>query len=1367
MAQLRTPLHEQGPVNAGERRLLDFLTVNLPDNYYVIPNLNLASMGANHLMKYWEYDCIVVAPHGIFHIENKDWAGNLVGDDWAWISCGQERPNPHRTAKRKTDILVSTLHNRHPDWQFGWIHTLVTLSHPSQSKFGLDPNSATYDRTFTLGKALLDFLRDPLLSGSSAGKITTIQSAITDELTGLSSSSQNNPRTHIFDYRIEEVLEETDDYTEFLCVKEPLASAHYRLREYPLDKSGLTSIQLQERTNRVKNAEMAQEKIGLSPYIVQTEYRMNDTTTNYYEIMRWQEENTLRSRLGRGTLKQSDKVNMVLDVAKALKAIHHENVIHRNVNPDNIYLYEDCKAALGGFGMAWFMEHTALGFTVMANGAASAYTAPELLAGDALKCSDIFSLGVVFYELVTGRLPFDSVTTFITLHGGVLADDMMPTRQAKELPTWFDEVVSHTIVEDIGKRWQSADELIAFIGQHTQSGAASTKPDNKPLYVKDLKAGMQVTPSLTLHETLGKGGFGKVFKVWHDLQKEYYAIKVFDRGTSVDNAINEFEALKALDHPNIVRFVWNDRTMPGGLFYTLMELLEGENLQKYTDGSMRLPNDEIYKMTDQILDALCYMQSKEPHIYHRDIKPSNIVWHRRQIFKLIDFNISTTVPEDKSFAGTEPYMAPDLIVSAKKIDWDDSADTFALGVTLYQLLVHAYPWPGGQMKPRIGIMPTDIRTYNDKLSDAMADFVMKAIITDRDKRFSTAAEMRDALHAIGHEGMLKKEQRQQQKPATNIVDYINSLYSQSHHGNSGTRSGSGDSRLDSLTYSETLLDKTLKSDIAALRYKLIIITGNAGDGKTAFLHHIEELDPGRMPLPTGNGSRFTIEGSPFESNYDGSQDEESTVNDDVLERFFKPFFDLDDYNKACEGRIIAINEGRLTDFLSTHEHLGPLRDNIDDYFYKEGHTELLPGLMVINLNLRSVTADSSTVPSLLFQQVKKLTAPSLWEQCSLCPARDKCFIRFNVGTFQDSSSGDEVARRLEWLVRTVSYKRELHITIRDLRSMLAWMLTRDYSCDEVKQLVEYITAENDWQYYWHYYYFNISAPTAWPSRQDGFFTLPTLESNDRLVRLLRETDVAMASLPAYDRDLYFATKKPANYLPFSERTADLLKDFNEHHHIRPVHEIDGSDKRSPETERLKCFVRHHYYEGAQGFDFHRRLPYRFVNDFHKELHEDDDNARQRTMQNLAEAISRSEGCRNSQLTDGYLILSNSNIGDPISKSYRRFPLDEFELFVDRTDHLTRYIEYEPGSLIFRHKKDTFISLTIGLDLYEMLQYIRDGFNPSVNDLRGRFIELQIFKNLLEARTYKEILVTKNGRKFTAIRLDENKKIIVSPLQNNE
>jgi hypothetical protein len=109
-------------------------------------------------------------------------------------------------------------------------------------------------------------------------------------------------------------------------------------------------------------------------------------------------------------------------------------------------------------------------------------------------------------------------------------------------------------------------------------------------------------------------------------------------------------------------------------------------------------------------------------------------------------------------------------------------------------------------------------------------------------------------------------------------------------------------------------------------------------------------------------------------------------------------------------------------------------------------------------------------------------------------------------------------------------------------------------------------------------------------------------------------------------------------------------------------------------------------------------------------------------------------------------------------------LNDFELYVNRTDHLTKYIEYESDSFTFRHKEDTFIQLTVSLDLFEMLQFIQNGFSPSANDLRGRFIELQIFKNLLEARTYKEILVTKNNRKFTVVRLDTNNTIIIEPLK---
>lgn len=1372
MAQIRKPLHDDGPVNAGEKRLLDFLSVKLPDNYYIVPNLNFAIMGNNHVMRFWEYDCLVVSPHGVFHIENKDWAGNLEGDDFAWFLNGQERANPHKTAGLKSRILASQIHNQHPDWRFGQIVTLVTLSHPQQSKFGMDPQCTCYPQTFTLGDDLVSFLTNPARIGRLENDILPYQTKIVDVLTGLSSSQRRTERKNIFEYRIEEKLQETEQFTEYLCVPKLLMTAKYKIREYPLDIHGLSPAELEKRRTAVQNAAIAQSKIGGSPYIVAAECRMNEEQTYYYEISRYQDESSLRSKLRQKTFKQSDKVNIILDIANALKVAHKAGVFHRDVTPDNIYVYEGGKAALANFGLSWFVEHSDLGFTVSAAAEfmKSPYTAPELLEGDVNSGSDLFSLGVIFYELMVGKTPFDSALTFTTAMGGVVADDLLPSHIIKDLPEWMDEVVKHTIVADPYQRWQESDELIDFIDnaikqeQTSSSAVAKTSKNDgeKVWYLKDMIPGLDIGSSITLHEMLGKGGFARVFKAWHKLQSQFFAVKIFDRDASVDNAISEFNALRELHHSNIVKFVFNGESKQG-LFYTIMELLEGENLQDYTRGDLRLPADMVYALAHQILEALVYMQEKNPPIYHRDIKPSNIMWHNRETFKLIDFNISTTT-EDKSFGGTFPYMAPDLIQSSNKIDWDKSADTFSLGVTIYELLAHAYPWPGSQMRPNVNVEPTDIRKYNAKLSDAMADWVMKSIRTDRHQRFETAKSMLKALNAIGYNGMLKDTSMVSSHiiysgESVDPVDYINSLYSQSHHGNSGTRAKNVSSGFDDLTYTETKLDKQLLEDIKNLKYKLVIITGNAGDGKTAFIHRIEAMDPNRTPYRNNNGSQFFLNGVRFESNYDGSQDEEEKANDEVLAEFFKHFHGLDDYTQAPEGRVIAINEGRLVDFLSTNPELRNLKENIEEYFYQEGHAELIPGLMVINLNLRSVTAKDGDQPSLLAQQVKKLTRPELWTKCEGCPIADRCFIKYNVDTFQDSSAGDEVINRLEWLVRTILYKRELHITMRDLRSMIAWMLTRDYSCDEVKRLVEYVESEKLPEFYWQYYYFNLTSPGAWIA--NGIFDLPSLDSNDRLIKLLRETDMAGVALPAYDRDLYYSAKKQNDYLIFSDRKSSLLKAFNDANEIVPAYDVKSDMIRMQITGRHKSYIRHQYFEGK--FDFRRRLPYRYASEFEKQLKKGDPAALHETMQNLARAISISEGCDNPSLSEGYMLLASSNANDPISKSYRRFSLDEFELFVNKTDHLTKYIEYESDCLIFRHKTDKFIKLTVSLDLFEMLQYIRNGFSPSANDLRGRFIELQIFKNLLEAKTYSEILVTKNNRKFTKISLDSLNHITVQPL----
>ncbi len=278
-------------------------------------------------------------------------------------------------------------------------------------------------------------------------------------------------------------------------------------------------------------------------------------------------------------------------------------------------------------------------------------------------------------------------------------------------------------------------------GKSVRMGLRKGHDDDSGL--KELKPGMRVSPSLILYEELGRGGFSRVFRVWHEIHRKFYAIKIFARDASVENAVNEFNTLGRLRHEGIVRYEYADRTVPGGLAFILMELLDGENLRRYTAGDMWLPSSEVRDMAVQVLRALEYMQRLDPPVFHRDVKPGNIVWHQHRTFKLIDFNFASSA-DDRSFGGTPSYIAPDLITDGNRIEWDPSADTFALGVTMYELLSHQYPWPGVRL-PNVHRYPTDIRMYRPELPADVAEFLSKAVATDRNGRFRTAGEMLEAL----------------------------------------------------------------------------------------------------------------------------------------------------------------------------------------------------------------------------------------------------------------------------------------------------------------------------------------------------------------------------------------------------------------------------------------------------------------------------------------------------------------------------------------------------------------------------------------------------------------------------------------------
>jgi serine/threonine protein kinase len=1576
MAKIIKPPYFDSVVNAGEKRLLDFLQVKLPDTYFLIPNVEIASTNPrNNRTQFWEYDLIVVAPHAVYNIENKDWKGRIEGADDYWYINDRQSPNPLKTGRQKTAILASKLKEANRDWGKAWIQNMLTLSYPNSFEPILWQEAANL--SFTLSDKLIKYIQDPEQIGKYEGAISDVQNDIVQFLIGEQNKKSPTEKKEIQGYEIIEVLkQESDNYVEYLVKpKNVTSNIRKRAKEYALQVVGLSPEELRNREENIKNQYNALQKIRSNPFILPVEFKVDEENHLFYEITDLMEDDSLRSAARNKTFTFDERISIVKNIMSALKSAHKENIFHRDINPENIYL-SNGYAYLGNFGKSYFTDHNENGYTVMPTineSSATPYHPLELIAKDASRASDIYSLGVLIAWLFSGKEPITGPFELDKL-GGKLPEDRLPSAENSALPKWIDEVCSKTILTDSDQRIDSIEELEKMIDDAIKEENSSkeetkskTTSSTKHQDTYDLNEGDRVDDYIIIKK-LGQGGYSRVFKAKHDLQGRDYALKLFHESVSIKSVIDEYKALIELNHPNIVKFIWNGQTRYGQ-FYTTTEFLDGSDISTYTKTDANLPISTVFQLAEEILSALTYLQERENPILHRDVKPQNIIWDKNGRFVLIDFNVASLTQDNKDYVGTNPYLAPDLI-DGQNVNWDLSADTFSLGITLYELVTKRYPWPQGRI-PKISIEPEDPKIANLRISDDFATFLLQAISTKPEIRFASAKEMLDRLREIGSDNLLaenkeeagaiivdQKEYRTEvfiiqgstrirllnemtkygelrktihsslnkfkekiegykssislqdklkvviktdnevlinetfweggarnfnegninkvydalrnsfeentnklkahkiDVEGIDIVDYINSLYSQSKSGNWGTRVNDRGSQYDEATYSPSKLDRKLIPDILDGRFKLIIITGNAGDGKTAFIRKIENAKSIKNLNRFGhkNGAEFEINNIPFESNYDGSQDEDDRINNEVLESFFEPFEGLEDFNKAKNGRIIAINEGRLVEFLKTSEKYHSLHDIIDQYFYKEGHFVLPKGLMIINLNLRSVTARDDKEPSLFRQQVKALTNKNLWNKCEGCSMANKCFIKYNVESLNDPASGDEVITRMEWLLRTVGLKRELHITMRDLRSFIAFMISRDYSCEEVNDV--YNKLQYTPEKYWQLYYFNITNP-------DQIDT----GNSDRLVKLLRETDIGNVAIPNLDRDLFFGQHINRNYLEFSDREFDLLDTFNNNKIWVPAHE--QTDEVLGRIKSIqKTFIRHQYYEGRIS-DYKNRLPYQSLQTFYKALSVSKENSLsdvqltywtndekshhlkleyeiedfldysvfmekcidqlketvlkesgiikqlsftndvtkfneiillkpyeasswtdfknvsnsesiekrllllynkltedslQKLKVSLSMAISMNEGCANEAIWQKHLVLSSSEINDPFSNSFRLFDLNDFELFVNRTDHLVKYLEYEPDSLIFRHKRETHIELVISLDLFEMLYFIQQGYSPSLNDLRGKFVELTIFKNLLENLTYNKVVVTRDNMEFYEISKDANNHLNIAAMQ---
>jgi len=322
----------------------------------------------------------------------------------------------------------------------------------------------------------------------------------------------------------------------------------------------------------------------------------------------------------------------------------------------------------------------------------------------------------------------------------------------------------------------------AFDTRPASSGARGWEPPSVEMLQRAL-------PQYEITALIARGGMGAVYKGMQRALNRPVAIKVLppemDDGGDLQFAARfkqEAQAMAQLSHPNIVAVfdageVYSSplapreepsaspTEMPPGLshagvhaeppahlaerdgyrtaplLYFVMEFIEGTDVARLIASEGRLDTARAVPIIAAVCEALAF--AHEEGIVHRDIKPSNIMIDKRGRVKVADFglakavNIESTLMTRSDVAmGTPDFVAPEALIPGMKVD--GRADLYAVGVMLYQMLTGKIP--RGRFELPSGVVP-----QVDQGFDAIVD---RAMQTDREKRYSTATEMKRDVERV-------------------------------------------------------------------------------------------------------------------------------------------------------------------------------------------------------------------------------------------------------------------------------------------------------------------------------------------------------------------------------------------------------------------------------------------------------------------------------------------------------------------------------------------------------------------------------------------------------------------------------------------
>jgi len=322
-------------------------------------------------------------------------------------------------------------------------------------------------------------------------------------------------------------------------------------------------------------------------------------------------------------------------------------------------------------------------------------------------------------------------------------------------------------------------------GEVLEEPAALEKPDVDGS-VKEAEAdGVRIGDYIVLEE-LSRGGWGVVYKAKKAGTDSVVALKtMLDERLSLPQEVERFraeaEVLRRLVHPNIVHL--HEVFQFGKRWFFAMEFVEGKTLRQIlVEG--RPSVEEALRITKAVLDALDYAHGQG--VCHRDIKPENIMVEEGSgRVVLMDFGLAVRQEQTirltrTGFAvGTPAYMAPEAAGGTSVRAFDVRSDIYSVGCVLFEMLTGRAPFeaesPIEVLVRKMNEEPPSVRVYNREVPERLAAIVAKSLARDKEERFSSARDFREAIESFQQEEKRRRKLLSMARKVAETVAFAGSV----------------------------------------------------------------------------------------------------------------------------------------------------------------------------------------------------------------------------------------------------------------------------------------------------------------------------------------------------------------------------------------------------------------------------------------------------------------------------------------------------------------------------------------------------------------------------------------------------------------